>query len=115
MNLRRLLNTPLGTVFISIMLGLGLATLFRKVCTDKNCIVFNGPIISDFDQKIYQYGSKCYKYTTEQAHCDTTKKIVDITGPVPSDPIAQFAEISGTSTTPSASSGSLFGILGNKP
>lgn len=108
MNLRRLLNTPLGKVFISIMLGLGLATLFRKVCTDKNCIVFNGPIISDFDQKVYQYGNKCYKYTTEQAHCDTTKKIVDITGPVPNDPIAQFAGTSEKTSVPSGSSASFF-------
>ena len=45
MNLRRLLESELGKNIISILLGLGLATLFRKVCTDKNCIRFNGPII----------------------------------------------------------------------
>ena len=61
MHLKRLLNTSLGKFFISVLLGLGLATLFRKVCTDKNCISFNGPVISDIDNKIYKYGEKCYK------------------------------------------------------
>ena len=40
MNIKRLLNTHLGRIIISILLGLGLASLFRKVCTDKNCIKF---------------------------------------------------------------------------
>jgi len=82
MNFRRLLNTALGKVFISILLGLGLATLFRKVCTDKNCISFNGPVISEVDGKIYQYGEKCYKYVAKAASCDSTKKIVDIASPL---------------------------------
>ena len=52
MNFKRLLETPMGISFISIILGLGLATLFRKVCTDKNCIVFNGPVIEDIEDKV---------------------------------------------------------------
>ena len=46
MYVQRLLNSKMGKVALSIILGFGLATLFRKVCTDKNCIVFNGPVIS---------------------------------------------------------------------
>jgi len=82
MHFRRLLNTALGKFMISILLGLGLATLFRKVCTDKNCISFNGPVISEVDGKIYQYGDKCYKYVAKAASCDSTKKIVDIASPL---------------------------------
>jgi hypothetical protein len=77
-NVKRLLNTPMGRFFISVILGLGLATFFRKVCKDKNCIVFNGPIISEFDNKIYKYGDKCYKYNTTQDNCDHKKRIIDI-------------------------------------
>lgn len=80
MNLQRLLNTKLGRAFISVLLGIGLATLFQRTCTDKNCIVFNGPIIKEFDDKIYKYDGKCYKYTTSSSKCNTeTKKIIDIT------------------------------------
>jgi hypothetical protein len=82
MNFKRLLNTPLGRIFISIILGLGLATFFRKVCKDKNCIVFNGPILSDFEDKTYKYGNKCYSYKTNVGKCDSSsKKIIDIRAP----------------------------------
>ena len=78
MNFKRLLYTDLGHIFISIILGLGLATLFRKVCTDKNCIKFNGPIITDLEGKIYKHGDKCYKYSTKSDSCDTTKRQIDL-------------------------------------
>lgn len=85
MNLKRLLDTPLGKIFISILLGLGLATLFRRACTDKNCIVFNGPIIGDIEDKTFKHGEKCYKYTVAPDKCDTTKRIIDITEPIQKD------------------------------
>lgn len=85
MNFKRLLNTPLGNIFISIILGLGLATLFRKVCNDKNCIVFNGPVISDIEDKTYKHGDKCYKYSIESDKCDSTKRIIDMADPKKED------------------------------
>jgi len=78
MNFKRLLYTDLGRMFLSIILGLGLATLFRKVCTEKNCLSFNGPIISDLEGKIYKHGNKCYKYSSNADKCDSTKRHVDL-------------------------------------
>lgn len=77
----RLLNTDLGKVFISMLLGLGLATLFRKVCKDKNCIVFNGPVITEIDDKTFKHGDGCYKYTRTATKCDKTKQIIDMGSP----------------------------------
>ena len=85
MNFKRMLNTEVCVIFISILLGLGLATLFRKVCTDKNCIVFNGPVITDVSGKTYKYGEKCYKYEPTPTKCDKTKRIVDIASSVDSN------------------------------
>jgi hypothetical protein len=82
MNFKRLLDTWLGRFFISVLLGLGIATLFRKACTEKNCIRFNGPILSEMDEKIYQYGEKCFTYTTTPTKCDKTKQIIDIQAPL---------------------------------
>ena len=80
MNFQRLLNTYLGRAFISVLLGIGLATLFQRTCSDNKCMVFNGPIIKDFDDKIYKYDGKCYKYGTYASKCDTNiKKVLDIT------------------------------------
>jgi hypothetical protein len=85
MNFKRLLYTDLGRIFMSIILGLGLATLFRKVCTDKNCLMFNGPIISDLEGKIYKHGDKCFKYSSHSDKCDTTKKQVDLMNSEPEE------------------------------
>ena len=76
MYLERLLNSKMGKVALSIILGFGLATLFRKVCTDKNCIVFNGPVISETD--IYKHDEKCLQYSMESTSCDSHKKTIDI-------------------------------------
>lgn len=78
MNFKRLLTTPLGVMFISILLGLGLATLFRKACKGKDCIEFNGPVLSEIDGKIYKFDEQCYKYTLQSSRCDKTKKIVEM-------------------------------------
>ena len=76
-NFKRLLNTRIGVVFISIILGLGLATMFRKACSGKDCIHFHGPKSTEIDGKVYQFGDDCYKYTIVSAKCDATKKIID--------------------------------------
>jgi len=78
MNFKRLLNTELGIFFISVLLGIGLATLFRKVCEGKNCIHFNGPVISEIDGKTYKYGENCYKYKLEATSCNPNKQTVEI-------------------------------------
>lgn len=81
MNIKRLLDTEMGRVVISAILGLGLASLFNKVCKDKNCIVFNGPVLSEFDGKIYKHGEKCYKYSMQPSKCDKTKRIINVSDP----------------------------------
>lgn len=74
----RLLNTPLGQIFISVLLGLGIAAMFRKVCEDKSCINFNGPVIDEITGKTYKFGEYCYQYEMVPVKCDSTKKTVEI-------------------------------------
>jgi hypothetical protein len=81
MNVKRLINTPHGQILLSIILALGIASLFRKVCTDKKCIHFNGPVITEIDGKIYKHGEKCYKYSSRPDKCDIKKRIIDIGEP----------------------------------
>ena len=45
MNIERILRGKIGKIFMSILLGLGLTTLFRKVCKNRDCIVFHAPDI----------------------------------------------------------------------
>lgn len=78
MNFKRLLHSSLGKIIISILIGLGLATLFRKVCNDKNCLTFKGPILGDIDGKIYKHGEKCFSYKPVTTQCDKNKQTVDM-------------------------------------
>jgi len=78
MNFKRLLHSSLGKIIISILIGLGLATLFRKVCDDKNCLTFKGPILGDIDGKIYKHGEKCFSYTPVTTQCDKNKQTIDM-------------------------------------
>jgi|UniRef100_A0A6C0ILW5 hypothetical protein len=78
MNLERLINSETGKMAVSIVLGLGLATLFRQACDDEKCIRFNGPIIEDLEEKIYKYDNKCYKYQMNSGKCKSMKKTVDV-------------------------------------
>ena len=121
MNLNRLLNTEMGRVFISMLLGIGLATLFRRACNDKNCIVFNGPIHTDFEGKTYKYGEKCYKYSISPTKCDSMKRVIDIEDQMynldgsvknitPAPTTSLFSAGSGTNSL--SNSGGLFGFLG---
>ena len=76
MHLKRLIYGEPGKIFISIILGLGLATLFRKVCKDRDCIVFRAPDIKKIHNQIFKFEGKCYKFSEEIERCDNKKKIV---------------------------------------
>jgi len=81
MNFKRLLNTDFGKILISILLGIGIACLFRSVCNEKNCIRFEGAVITDIDDKIYKHDEKCYKYVAQSVGCNKNKKIIDVSPP----------------------------------
>ena len=83
MNMSRILNTSMGRFFISLLLGLGLATMFRKACADGSCISFNGPVISEVDGKTYKFGEYCYKYELFPSKCESSRRTVQITGESP--------------------------------
>ena len=40
-------HTELGKYIISIILGIGLASLFRKSCEGRSCMVFRGPSMDE--------------------------------------------------------------------
>ena len=42
---------------------------------------FNGPIISDIEDKTFKHGEKCYQYKAQSDRCDTSKKIIPFISP----------------------------------
>ena len=77
MNLKRLVSSDFGVKMLSIILGLGLATLFRKVCKGRNCMVFKGAPMNEVEQNVYKNNNKCYQFVYENVKCDTKKSIID--------------------------------------
>lgn len=67
----RLLHTHNGRYAISFILGMGLASLFRKVCKDRNCLVFKAPPLSEVTKNTYEYSNKCYTFKEKLSKCDT--------------------------------------------
>ena len=77
MKMEKYIHTRTGKIILSILLGLGVASLFRSVCKGKNCILFNAPPIEDINNKVHKYDNKCYKYVSNVTKCDKTKKIIE--------------------------------------
>ena len=69
-NMKRIANNDFGKILISIILGLGLSALFRKVCNDRTCIIVKGPPINEVENSIFSLESKCYKYKAKTAKCN---------------------------------------------
>ena len=77
MNLKRLIYSDVGKIVISIILGLGLATLFRKVCKERDCLVFHAPKLDKIKTQVFKFKDKCYKFEEEIEKCNENKKIVN--------------------------------------
>lgn len=77
LNLGRFVHTQNGKILMSILLGFGLASLFRAICKDKDCIIFHAPPLEELKDKIYKHDGKCYKYINKSTSCDKSKKIID--------------------------------------
>jgi hypothetical protein len=58
-----------GCVVISVVLGLGLATMFQRVCGDGGCVVLQGPSRDEAEKYIWKSDSRCYKYSAVPAPC----------------------------------------------
>ena len=63
MYLNKFLHTHSGKYIMSVILGFGLATLFRTVCKGKNCLLFKAPPMDEIQDKVFKHQDKCYKFT----------------------------------------------------
>lgn len=76
MDFQKLLNSKEGQIGISIILGLGLATMFRQSCKKGSCIVIQGPKLAEIQNTHYRLDDDCYKYSPYIVDCDSMTEIV---------------------------------------
>ena len=77
---KNLLHTSMGKIILSILLGLGFATLFRQICNSKDCYKFIGPKHNELRDKIFASDSektKCYSLVEENITCGSKSKTLD--------------------------------------
>ena len=76
-HIHRLLYSKYSHVIISMILGFGLATIFRRVCKERNCIVFKAPEISKIKNKVFKFNNNCYTYKENSVSCNKNKKNIE--------------------------------------
>ena len=70
-NANAFFKSETGMKIISIILGLGIAGLFKMSCDSRSCIVYKGPDMSD--KKKIKYNKSCYKTEEVITECDKNK------------------------------------------
>lgn len=78
--MNNILYTDRGRFILSVILGLGLASLFRKFCEGKNCYKFIGPEQNNIRDKIFSFDSnnnECYIMREKSTKCKSNKKNVE--------------------------------------
>jgi hypothetical protein len=76
LNLGKFVHTERGKILMSVLLGFGLASLFRAACKGDSCIEFRAAPLNDIKDKIYKNGEKCVKYNPVASKCNVNSKIV---------------------------------------
>lgn len=69
------MHTKAGQMLISIILGIGLASLFRKTCTNKSCYKFIGPQVKKVTDNTYIHDNDCYKFSYNTQQCKSENPI----------------------------------------
>ena len=58
-----------GVIVLSILWGIGIAVLFQRVCSGRDCVIIKAPPQADYESSIYQQDEKCYKFKPMTTTC----------------------------------------------
>ena len=77
--LKNIINSERGKIVFSIILGLGLASLFRQSCKSNNCLIFKVPKLDKIKDKVFNHNNKCYTFSSSSINCnETNNNLLDI-------------------------------------
>ena len=77
LNYKKFIKSKLGMDILSIILGLGLAGVFKFSCDNRNCIVHRVGDLKKYEDKL-KYNDKCYNVFEKMETCNKKKKIIEI-------------------------------------
>lgn len=76
MYFRRFVNTNFGRILLSIIIGLGIASLVRKGCETGECYQFKGVNPEKVKGNVFEYENKCYQFELKPVSRDEHKKLL---------------------------------------
>ena len=66
-------KSKVGINLLSIMLGLGVAGLFKMSCDSRSCIVYKGPTFNE-DNKVVKVNKQCFEVNEDIINCENSNK-----------------------------------------
>ena len=66
----RLFKSKEGIIITSIILGFGLASLFKQTCVGKGCVIVKTLPPDEIQSNIYRFDDKCFKYKAHPSKCN---------------------------------------------
>jgi hypothetical protein len=69
MFIQRIIHSKFGRYAIAVILGLGIASIFRPACSGDNCYEFVGAPSTEVGQKTYRYNGECYRFQPQATTC----------------------------------------------
>jgi len=73
----RLFKSKEGIIITSIILGLGLASLFKQTCVGKGCVIVKTLPPDEIQSNIYRFDEKCYKYKAHSSKCEENSIVTE--------------------------------------
>ena len=71
---KRIMQDNVGSILVSVILGVGLAAMFQRVCHGDKCVVVRAPDLKLLEQNTYRLHDNCYKYTPEVVPCPLVRQ-----------------------------------------
>jgi len=79
MLIKKIIHSDVGVMILSFLIGLGLATLFKKTCQGATCRSLEYRVPENIDGQIFYLGSpsnvgspekpECFRYNSYAVHC----------------------------------------------
>lgn len=70
---QKFLMSETGKKLFSIMLGLGVAGLFKMSCDNRSCLVYKAPEFKETN-KIVKYNKQCYGVNEKMINCEESNE-----------------------------------------
>lgn len=77
LNILNAMKSKFGKNLLSVLIGVGIASLFRRSCDNGSCMEFKGPSFDKISKTIYRYNNKCYKFNENNVSCNNYKKQIE--------------------------------------